>query len=509
MRHTAMCGRICLAALTMMLMVPATSSGQEAGEPATLSLAEAIDLARRNNPDFRATANDEWAADWRAREAYGQFVPSLSVSSGFSYQASGTPQLFGIFTGADVGISQTPEYYFSDYSIGMSMNLSGRTFFQAAQARANQGATEARIEAAAYTLATDVTRQYLAALRATDEAGIARTALASAEEAKRIADARAAAGGATRLEVSQAEVTRGRAEVALLQAENLARTERLRLLQQLGVDLDRDVELTSQFAVFEPAWTVEQLLDVAMRSHPGLRAARAEESAARAGSRAAKTAYLPSLRISGGWSGFVRRTGSDQFLLDRARNSAQNQVSNCEFTNAIANGLNGGLPGYPQDCSRYVLTAEQEQAVLAANDLYPFNYSKNPFSASIDISFPIFDGFTRERQLQEARVLADDAKHRRRAEELNRKADVTTNLLALQTAFRSVELEDRNAATAAEQLYLAQERYRLGAGSILELTQAQEGKARADQARLAALYTFHETLAALEAAVGVPLREQR
>jgi outer membrane protein TolC len=53
---------------------------------------------------------------------------------------------------------------------------------------------------------------------------------------------------------------------------------------------------------------------------------------------------------------------------------------------------------------------------------------------------------------------------------------------------------------------LARERYRLGAGSILELTQAQSTKARADQAHLNAIYSFHENLATLEAAVGRQLR---
>ena len=61
-------------------------------------------------------------------------------------------------------------------------------------------------------------------------------------------------------------------------------------------------------------------------------------------------------------------------------------------------------------------------------------------------------------------------------------------------------------AASAEQLELQQERYRLGAGSILELTQAQAGKARADQAHLAAVYAFHENLVALENAVGRSLR---
>jgi outer membrane protein len=123
------------------------------------------------------------------------------------------------------------------------------------------------------------------------------------------------------------------------------------------------------------------------------------------------------------------------------------------------------------------------------------------------VSLPIIDGFTRERNVHQARVQAEDAEHRRRAQELNQRAEVTTNMLALETAWRRVTLEERNSVTATEQLQLAQERYRLGAGSILELTQAQETKIRADFAQLDAVYSFHETLAALEAAVGIPLRE--
>jgi len=508
MRHWTIRGTSFGAALTLILAIPAGTAAQQAEAPATLSLPEAIALARQNNPTFRMTANDATVADWQAREAYGRFIPSLTVSSGLSYQASGTPR-FGIFSGADVGLSRTPEYYFSDYSIGLGLSLSGGTIFRAAQARANAGATGARIDAAAWTLAADVTRQYLAALRGKDEVDIAESALESAQEAERLAAVRQAAGAATRIDAAQAEVTRGRAEVTLLQAENLARTERLRLLQQLGVDIERDVELTSEFRVFEPHWTVDELIETSLRANPALLAARADERAANAGSRAAKTAYLPSLRLSAGWTGFVRKTGSDQYLLDQAMGSSESRIENCQFMNAIAAGLSGSeLPGYPQDCSKYAWTQAQADAVIASNRLFPFNYEKNPFSASIDISFPILDGFTRERQLQEARVAADDAKYRRRAEEMNRKAEVTTNLLALQTAYQSVQLEDRNASTAAEQLYLAQERYRLGAGSILELAQAQETRVRADQARLAAVYTFHETLAALEAAVGVPLRGQ-
>jgi outer membrane protein len=505
-----------MATLAALVLPGARATAQDAPPAVTMTLAEAIRLARQNNPTYRQAATDESLADWNVRQAYGSFLPTLGLSSSMSYSAPGTPRI-GIFSSAELGISRLPANYSSSYSVGMNLNLSGGTIFRAVEAKANQNATEKRVAAAAYQLSTDVTGQYLAALRAQDQVSIARSALESSEEARRLASARAAAGDATRMDAGQAEVDRGRNEVLLVQAENLARTERLRLLNTIGIELEQEVELTTPFELFEPRYDLEQLQAIAGTSNPALAAARADEAAANAASRAAKTAYLPSLNINAGWSGTIRRTGTDQYQLDRALGTAESiaegDIENCQFFNQLSARLTSPLPGYPvSDCTaEYALTptraAEIRQAVTSEYSRFPFDYDPNPFGASIQVSLPIVDGFTRERNVHQAKVLAEDAEHRRRAEELNRRAEVTTNYLALETAWRTVALEERNVATATEQLELAQERYRLGAGSILELTQAQEAKIRADFAQLNAVYTFHETLAALEAAVGIPLRE--
>ncbi|MGH7444720.1 MAG: TolC family protein, partial [Longimicrobiales bacterium] len=96
-------------------------------------------------------------------------------------------------------------------------------------------------------------------------------------------------------------------------------------------------------------------------------------------------------------------------------------------------------------------------------------------------------------------------RYMRRAEELNRRTQVSAAYVALLTAYRTVAIEERNVVAATEQLELARERYRLGAGDIVELAQAQATKALADRDHLNAVYTFHENFAALEAAVGEPL----
>jgi outer membrane protein len=243
-----------------------------------------------------------------------------------------------------------------------------------------------------------------------------------------------------------------------------------------------------------------------MTSHPQLLSARRAEAAASAAAKAQWSNYLPTITLNGQWAGYVSQIGSNGYIIDQIKASQTNKVDNCQANNELNARLTSPLPGYPKDCAALAYTDAMGQQAVAANKLFPFNYTGSPAYFSASISLPIFDGFTREHQLQTARAQAEDAKYTRRAEELNRRTEVLTNLLALRTAYQTVQLEKTNAETAGEQLELAQEMYRLGAGSILELTQAQESKVRADQAHLAAIYTFHESLAALEAAAGQPLR---
>lgn len=505
----------CVAILAAMLVATSAAAQEhvepeeadQPGQAATLTLERAISLARQSNPAYRITANDQAVADWGVRQAYAQFLPSFDASSRLGYTAEGTAQAFGVFTAADFDLGSTPASYTSRYSIGFDMGLSGATFFETARAKANSRATTARIDAQEFTLAANVTRQYLAALGARDAVEISESALESAEQSLNLARARLEVGDATRLEVAQAEVQYGRAEVALIEAENLFETQKLALAQQIGVNLDGDVELTSTFDVFEPTWSLDELLATALESHPQMLAMRASEDMANASARAAWMSYLPSISIGGGWDGFIRRQGSDQDHLNDLIETFEGQRANCEEWNDLNARLTSPMPGYEfQDCGAIQPTSEQRADALALNSKFPFQYQANPFSAGLTVSLQIFDQFARETRLRTAQVGAEDARHQRRAEELGRRTEVATQLLALEAAYRSVAISGRNVEAADEALLLEREKYRLGAGTILELTNAQEQKVIADQDYLAAIYDFHESLAALEAAVGRRLR---
>lgn len=495
-------GRYAAGLLALLLMVgPAPSAYAQA---ATLTLDDAIALALRNNPGYLQQANDVGAADWAVRSAYGALMPMASASTSYSYTAEGG-QRFGNFTGSELGLATATDYHATSYGLNMNMRVSGSSLFAPRQAQSQRRATIANIEAAGFTLRTAVTRQYLAVKRAQDGVVLAEQELGRSAENLRLAQARVDVGAAIPMEAQQAEIERGRSEVALLQARNLVETERLRLSQQLGVELPAGTELTTTFAVREVPWTLAELQSMATAAHPELSAARAAEEAAEAGVRMARSAYLPSLNLSAGvLNGFARRAGNSDYLVQQQRAAAMSQMQNCDLMNRISAGLSSPLPNTPADCSAFLPTPAEEQDIRDSNR---FDFSNDPFSASISISLPIFDGFSRERQVEQARVARADATLRLRAEQTRIHTEVATALNTAETGRRSAELEARNVELAEQQLLLARERYRVGVASYIELQEAETLRARADRAWLSAIYQFHENLAALEAAVGRSLTQ--
>jgi len=472
----------------------------------TLTLDDALRLAHRHIPTFLQTANDEGPASWAFRESLGAFLPSLTTNVQGQYLAPGIPST-GIYTGEDFGIGST-DYYFSGYNLNLSYNLSGSSFFEVASARATQNATKARIGAAEFDVEWAVTAQYLVALRARDGVEVAQRQLDRAMENQELAQARVEVGAAVPTDGKQAEVERGRAQVGLLEAQSLLRTEKLRLLEQIGVDVDGEYQLASQFGVFQPEWTRDELVEWALEGHPSLRAYRAQESAGKAQVRQAWSNYFPSLYFQASWSGRARQIGDTKYLVGQAQGSVINSQQNCEFWNQVASGLSSPLEGYPKDCNapQYLWTDAKRQAVLQGNDVFPFDFRSEPLSLYLQVSLPVFQGFTRQRQVAEAKAASQDARYNRRAEELRIQTAVTQAYDELMTAVQVVEIEGRNREVATEQLQLAQERYRLGAAPFLELLEAQSSMAEAERDYLNATYRFHGAIWALEAAVGERLR---
>ncbi len=490
--------------LVLLLVHQGAPAGAQA--PAQeLTVEDAIRIAMSRNPGFQARQNDESVATWSLRSSVASLLPSAHLTSQYQYQGGGESRL-GSIRLEDLGLSSDlPAYYISSYDALLRMEINGAKLISPFQQRARREATRARIENASLSLVQAVVGHYLGVLRGQERERVVTQEVERAREDLRMAQIRAELGAAAEWEVQRAQVTLGRAEIDLLKAQNELRTARLRFAQQLGLPPDEEFVLTSRFELFEPRWEEEDLYEIAVASSPELSSLRAEERASRHGVRIARSQYLPSLWLDGYVSGFTRHTRDEDRLLFEAENSMNRSYEECLTTNRIYSGITNPLP--TRDCSLIQFNDSDRRALLKANDAFPFKFITTPPVVTLGISFPVFQGMTRRRDVAVAKAQAEDTRLLLEERTLGLRADVAAALGEVKTAYRSALLEETNQEVARQQLRLARERYERGGGSFLELVEAETVMASSDRALVEAVYGFHQAVVDLETLVGRSLGE--
>lgn len=498
--HPRRCPRLTL--LLPLLFLAAGGLNGQGSEPIfQLSLEEALQLAERFNPDFRIQSSQEEVADRQVRAARGDLLPSLSVSNSYGYQASGERRVGSIFLGSQ------PDYYSSSYGMNLSYSLNGASLLRPALVAAEADAARARLRGAAQGLRAEVTNAYLTVLQGDAQVVQALTALERTRLTVRQASAQAEVGSATPLDVRRAEVQEGQAEVQLIQSRGQARAARLSLERILGVSLAQAVELTTEFSGDLVALDVESLLAQALDDNPVVRATRFSERASSVGARSARTAFLPNLSFSAGYSGSIFVAGDTEPLIVGELASQAGRFQACLEDNRIrallgdaprdCQGLNPGLPP---------VEAAIRQRVNDQNSGYPFNYRRQPLSLSVSLSLPVFTAGQRRRAVEQAELELTNVREQLRSEELRLRAEVATAVQNVETSRQIVALQERIRGTASEELRLAQERFRLGLASSIEVADAQANLSQAERDEIGARYEFQRTIAALEALIGGSLR---
>jgi outer membrane protein len=409
-----------------------------------LSLADALEIARQHNPDYLSYVSARSPASWSlTTSTLRLFTPTAGVTGAYQYQAAASGQILQGFQ-----IPATPSYHASNLSLGLSYQLSGLSIANRGYAAASLDAADQDIAGAATLLETSVKTEYINLLEARAQADLAQHVVARAQELLNLAQAQYNVGQKTIIDVKQAQVTKGNADVALLQAQQNVQIEVLKLYQLLGVPAPEPLNVmpTDTFAVVQPAYNQDSLVSLAMDANPVLRAYRAREGAARWNVRGAYSEFLPSLQASAGT----------------------------------------GRSWITQGSASYAQT--------------------NPWYIQVGISLPIYDGLNRNAAISQANAADESLRLSVRKNELSVRANVGAAYLALITAYQTIGVQANNRAAADDALSLAEEQYRVGSGSIIQLNDAQVASEQAGVSYINAVYDYHKAVAALEQAVGRPLR---
>jgi outer membrane protein len=464
-----------------------------------LSLDEAMSLAAKNSPDHLTVVEARRTAVAKRRAAYGALLPRADAQLQGLYLAQGNTLASNGFT---FGNGSNTEQ--SSYFIGLTYNIGTSTFLNPKIESANVRAADADVTSSVSTVRSQIAQDYFTVLGDQAKAQLEDSLIANAQTSLQLAKAKLAVGSGISLDVSKAEVNLGTQQVAAIKAKNQVAIDRLTLFQHMGVQQPQNTRLTTSYEVKVPTFTVDSVLELARADNPALQAARTRDESAKLGVRAARGSYLPTLQVSTGIGGYTNTFTNPNFLIGQAAAAR----ASCLTQDSIRVGA--GLASLAGQCGTLMpdgtLPPSEVAALRSQNNAFPFGFTRQPFQITATLSLPIFDNFQREQRVEQSEAARNDALYAIRAQELKTTATVTGAYLTLQAQAQQVALQEQTAKQAREALRLAEERYRVGLAPFLDVSDARSQFERAESDRINAVYDFHKAFAALEAAVGRPLR---
>ena len=130
------------------------------------------------------------------------------------------------------------------------------------------------------------------------------------------------------------------------------------------------------------------------------------------------------------------------------------------------------------------------------------SYYATEWFGSVRLSLPVFNGFAMEGRTRSAKGALVDAEAQRHQREVDVAVEVQQAWLQLREAAQRIDVAKDGLASAEEDYSFSKGRYELGAGTFLDLLNAQVSLAQAKQSYVEAVADAHVAEAALERAVG-------
>jgi outer membrane protein TolC len=330
------------------------------------------------------------------------------------------------------------------FNSALSANLDLFAGFRRLARRSNAQATLNAAEAGVVNQRFQVTlatkQAFYNALANEELVRVAQSQVRRAQQQLQISVEKLRAGSATRSDSLRSTVDYGNARIALLQAQANLATAQANLGRQIGVDQPvRAVPDTSLPALPDTA----ALRSFALDEAPQVEQADQQARAAKASVWDARSAYLPTINAS-------------------YRTSSQ--------------GIQQPWEG--------------------------FDNNRNLNSLTFALSWTLFNGFQREQSNTQAGTARDVAAARAADTRRQVRAQLTQQLAAMATTYQAIEIARANLAAATEDLRVQNERYRVGAATILDLLTSQTALTQAEVNVVQTRFNYLIARAQVEAVVG-------
>lgn len=410
----------------------------QANAPLRLTLAEAVRVALRQNPEVQIAKLNVAESQEDRSIARSALLPQASfdvadlatrrnLEAFIGRRIPGFPQHVGPFQTFQAGP-------------GFSMPVFDLTLWRRLEAsRQNENGMSAQQLTVREQTTLLVVSQYLGSLRASADV---RAAQSRADLAQALYDQAVELqkqGISTALDTLRANVEFQNEKQRLIVAETTRKTSLYGLAQLLSLDPRQDVELTDEMSFFEtPQIELEQSVESACASRPEMKALLAQKEAAHLEQRAASEERLPKIQVLGNWA-----------YLGRSEPTS--------------------IPSY-----QYQVT----------------------------VSLPLFTGGRLRAETTKAQIASQKIDRQIEDLKSRIALEVKTAVEQLNAARNEVNVANFGVKLSKDEVEDAKERFQAGAANNIEVTTAQDALSRANDNQIAALYRYSQARADLAHAMG-------
>lgn len=433
-------GKLLVFILSSLLLIMLVSSA--VAQEGRFTLQQCIDKALEQNVDVVKARNAYGSAKQDYLEAWGNALPSVSTSATYRYtRAFGIkydPNLYSYYRDPGSGT------YLTGLNFSMRVFDGGRTWLNVKRAGQQKAASAEGLQGSILGTVFNIKQAYYNLVSAIMLKTVQADALARSKKQLEVTTTRYDLGSASLSEKLKQEVNVANDSLTLLERENDIRNAEF----SLNLLMNRDVELqlvpVDSLTELNFDMTVDEALKVAIENNPTLRKSKADLSAAKASVKMAQSSWVPTIDANLGWGWSTRDT----------------------------------------------------------RDWFTYKHENGSYGLSVVISYDLFNSFSKKTDFTRARLSAMSSQEDYKAELKNVAQAVRQSYLDIQKSRLQYETAQLAERSAQEDLKLQEEKYRLGASSILELLDAQYSLTNAQYNMVQALYDLNIAVATMAQAMG-------
>lgn len=401
------------------------------GQSKSITFDEALSIALKQNTSIKLAQNALTISGTQVQQQKLQFLPDLKAS------ISGSGSVGRTLNEGQV-VNQTNEALSSGISSSYTLFDGFRNVANLKSAQLGEDASGKDLARTKQTVVFTVASNFLSLVAQQEQVAVQKQTLAALESQRDQIDKFVKAGTRPISDLYQQEASVANARASLVDAESALDLAKVQLIQTLQLEPSGDYNFVApavnDSAAVGKTYNLDALLAKAYASRVDLSAQQTRVDAASQDVRAANAGKLPTISVTGGY------------------NTSYNTANNLSLSDQLDQRRGG--------------------------------------SVGIGISIPIFDRGAASLATQRAQIQADN-------ERLTLEAQKQDVALQVRKAYLDEKAAEARLAAAKAQVSAAdqavaalKERYRVGASTFVELTQAQAGQATATSALVNARYNL-------------------